>query len=335
MKVSRDEIHNLLRRGASRFVPAGEANAFADQAIRTHLRKAPRMNPLKDASADLAIWSTHPGRSIKAAVEHAAVTIFDFDGLAPALKIKLLHDRAEELARSNGIAAVGFRNSSAVITLEPWALGLADRGLIGLAMFNGGTQCAVPHGGRRGIFGTLPISYAIPTGREPLVLDMASTEIPFFEVKNRKAAGLPLPPGAALDRSGKPTTDAAAALGEDGIANLLPLGGGFKGFGLQLLFEVLTGALVGSLMSHQQSPGWNPAEYGGLLIAFDIAAFTDQAKFEAEVSALCDQLRAEPPADGFERVSLPGDRASAAALTASGEIEIEENILRELQELAG
>jgi LDH2 family malate/lactate/ureidoglycolate dehydrogenase len=93
-----------------------------------------------------------------------------------------------------------------------WADGLARRDLIGLAMFNGGTGCSVPFGGTRGVLGTNPLAYAIPTAGDPMVLDMATTEIPFFEIKNAREKGTPLRRHVAVDSHGQPTADAKEAL---------------------------------------------------------------------------------------------------------------------------
>ena len=68
--------------------------------------------------------------------------------------------------------AAGYRNSSGVAVLNPWCEGPARRDPIGVAMFNGGT---------RGVFGTLPLAYAVPTMDNPIMLDMAVSEIPLFQ----------------------------------------------------------------------------------------------------------------------------------------------------------
>ena len=47
-------------------------------------------------------------------------------------------------------------NTAGITTLGMWADGLARRGLIGLAMFNGGVGCATPPGGAKGVLGTNP-----------------------------------------------------------------------------------------------------------------------------------------------------------------------------------
>ena len=336
MKVRINVLQEQLKTAAQKFVPTDEADYFARLSIDTHLRKAPRMNPLADAVSDLKVWSEMETSELKRDVDRESVLILDFNGLAPALKIKFIHDEIEARAAKNGIAVVGFRNSAAVITLNPWSYGLAQRDLLGVAMFNGGTRCCVPYGGTSGVFGTLPMAYAIPSATGTVELDMATTEIPFFQVKNAKEKGLSLPEGVAVDRNGLPTTDASAALGDDGVANLLPIGGGFKGYGLTLLLEILTGSLVRSLLSTQQTPGWNPPEYGGLIIGFDIRSFTKLNDFKRDVSEMCNQIQKQPPVEGLDRIPIPGDRgrAKVSAALKDGVIEVSDQLLEDLRGLA-
>ncbi|MHB1345280.1 MAG: Ldh family oxidoreductase [Thermoleophilia bacterium] len=240
MKVRLDVLEERLRAAAGKFVPEDEAAYFAALMLEAHLNKAPRMNPLEEAADDLGVWAARDEHEFRVEVDNESVLLLDLDGLAPSLKLKYVHDELERRARKNGIAAVGFRNSSGVITLGPRSEGLARRDLIGVAMFDGGTGCTVPFGGTKGVFGTLPLAYAIPTADRPITLDMAMTEIPCFQIKDAKARGEALPASVAVDQDGLPTTDAAAALDDDGAANLLPIGGGFKGYaGVPQLFPHL------------------------------------------------------------------------------------------------
>ncbi len=299
MNVRIDVIEKQLRAAAAKVVSEAEAAYFADLLLETHLQKAPRMNPLEEAVADLEVWAAREDRELTVDVDKESVLLLDLNQPAPSLKIKYVHDELERRARKNGIAAVGFRNSSGVTTLNPWSERLARRDLIGVAMFDGGTGCTVPFGGTRGVFGTLPL-------------------------------------GAAVDRHGLPTTDAAAAH-DDGVANLLPIGGGFKGYGLAMLIEILTGSLIRSLLSTSQTPGWNPPEYGGLVIAIDIAGFTDPDRFKREVSDMCAEIRSQPGAQGGSGPAIPGDQAyvKAAAARKSGEIVLKDKVAEDLERLAG
>ena len=336
MTIKIETIEKQLRVAAAKVVPAEEAAYFADLVLESHLRKAPRMNPLEDAVADLRVWAEAGGRAPKVEADKESVLLLDFRRLAPTLKLKYIHDELERRAGKNGMAAVGFRNSSAIITLTPWSEGLARRDLIGVTMFNGGTRCMVPFGGTLGVFGTLPLAYAVPTADKPIILDMAMSEIPFFQIKNAKDKGEALPKGSAVDRRGLPTTDAALALGDDGAANLLPIGGGFKGYGLVMLIEILTGSLVRSLLSTRQTPGWNPPEYGGFVCAIDIAGFTDPKRFKREVSEMCAEIRRQKPAESHEQVAIPGDRGhqKAAAARKAGQIEVKDSVAEALAKLA-
>jgi uncharacterized oxidoreductase len=336
MQLNIETIEKQLRNAAAKVVAADEAAYFADLVMEAHLRKSPRMNPLQDAVEEIRMWVEAGDRRPRIEVDRESVLLLDFDELAPALKLKYIHDELEQRARRNGMAAAGFRNSSGVVVLNPWCEGLARRDLIGVAMFNGGTRCVVPFGGTQGVFGTLPLAYAIPTADKPIILDMAMSEIPFFQIDNAKRKGEPLPERSAVDHNGIPTTDASAALDDDGASNLLPLGGGYKGYGLVMLIEILTGSLVRSLLSTKQTPGWHPPDYGGFLCAVDIAGFTDPTRFKQEVSEMCAELRRQKPAQGHREVTVPGDRGSRKATEArkAGWIAVEDRTARALAELA-
>jgi LDH2 family malate/lactate/ureidoglycolate dehydrogenase len=217
-----------------------------------------------------------------------------------------------------------------------WPAELAKRDMIAICMFNGGTECCVPHGARKGVMGTNPIAYAIPTATDPILLDMATTEIPFFELKAAKEDKLPLKPNAALDQNGLFTTDASQALNENGVANLLAMGGGFKGYGIVMLIEVLTGPLVHSLLSTEQTSGWNPKEYGFLMIGIDVGSFVDVTLFKQNVSNMCARIRSLPPAEGYLEVQIPGDRGHThqKRCMSSGKMDIDKTLLEELRFLA-
>lgn len=335
MQTSIEDLRDLLTAAAQKFVSHPEAEYFAQLWLETHLKKAPRMNPLNEAVDELKVWADNSKKNIERIMAKSGVSIFDMHGLAPSLKIKEIHDDLEKRAKSNGIAATGFLNTSGIITLNLWADGLAKKDLIGIALFDGGAKCTVPIGGTRGIFGTNPMAYAIPTADQPIVLDMATSEIPFFELKAAKENNIPLKPNAAVDRHGRSTKNAADALSDESVANLLPMGGGFKGYGIMLLIEILTGSLIGGMLSTEQKAGWNPSEYGCFLLALDIGSFTDLDLFKNKVSKMCQDIRREPPADGFDKVVVPGDRGMSKLKEAQqkGSIEVDNKIMNALEKL--
>jgi ureidoglycolate dehydrogenase (NAD+) len=119
--------------------------------------------------------------------------------------------------------------------------------------------------------------------------------------------GAPLPAGSALDAQGQPTTDHAAAIG--GLLNPV---GGHKGFGLALMWEVLTGVLSGNerFASRITPIGAvaSPQSVAHCHIAIDPRAAMPLESFTARVEALIAAVHASPPADGVTRVFVPGEQ---------------------------
>jgi delta1-piperideine-2-carboxylate reductase len=132
---------------------------------------------------------------------------------------------------------------------------LCQQGLVVLAMANSAAFVALPGGGARPVFGTNPLAFGCPRGdgRPPLVFDQACALMARGEIQLLQRAGLPLPPGAAVDAAGLPTTDAAAGL----AGAQLPFGG-HKGANLALMVELLAAACTGSPFAAEASAESHP-----------------------------------------------------------------------------
>jgi ureidoglycolate dehydrogenase (NAD+) len=336
MKVKITEIRKLLQEAASKYVSKEEAEYFAEENIGTHLKKAPRSNAIGDIIPDLQNWKKlHKKQEMIVEKDKNATFLLDFNGLAPSMKLKWIHDELEKRAKKHGASLVGIRNSGGIHVLNLWTDGLGKRDLIGICMFNGGPDGVVPFGGTKGIFGTNPISYAIPTNNKPVIVDMATSDIPYFEIKKAKNDNKKLRKGVAVDSTGEITTDPHKALSDDGTSNLTPLGNSYKGYALVFLIEVLTGAYVNSLLSTQMDPSYVLEEHGGLLIALDISTFTDIRKFKKSVSQMCDVIRKQKPKKGVNHITVPGDRSYARLEEAKKEglIDIEKEKYEDLKKL--
>lgn len=215
---------------------------------------------------------------------------------------------AIELARENGIGAVGVSDSSHCGAVGLYSRVAAREGLIGMA-FTHSDKIAAPFGGHRPFLGTNPISLAFPReGSEPVCLDMATTSIPWNRVMNARREGAAIAPGVAVDGEGGDTTDAQAANA------LRPLGGpdyGHKGYGLALIVELLCGPLNGNPYGPQIGPMYaeleRPRRIGAFFVAIDPMRFAGGPMFAATVEHLARALAAEPGAP-----RMPGDPELAA-----------------------
>ncbi len=56
------------------------------------------------------------------------------------------------------------------------------------------------------------VQVGVPTDGAPMVLDMATSAIAYFELIDRARRGVPAPPDVGFDSAGRETTDAAAIL---------------------------------------------------------------------------------------------------------------------------
>lgn len=178
----------------------------------------------------------------------------------------------------------------------------AAEGVVALAFCSTGPPggWVAPFGGRRAMVGTNPLAYAVPAGAHPpIVADFSTSAAAEGRVRLARRNGLDVPEGWLIDAEGRATRD-PGALYAGGA--LLPAGG-HRGYALALLVELLGGALAGAgcaLLGH--SPG-----NGLVLVALDPAAWRDRTGFLAEVDAVAEALSAAEPADGVDRVRLPGE----------------------------
>jgi (2R)-3-sulfolactate dehydrogenase (NADP+) len=112
--------------------------------------------------------------------------------------------------------------------------------MVGMAFTN--TPPAMsPPGGATPYLGTNPIAAGFPTSGQPVIVDMATSQVARGHILKAARLGESIPEGWAVDAAGQPTTDPEAAIG----GSLLPLGGQ-KGFALALLVEVVSGVLSGA-----------------------------------------------------------------------------------------
>lgn len=214
-------------------------------------------------------------------------------------------------AAENGIAAMTVTRSYNCGVLGHHAEHLALAGLIGLCLTHAPASIA-PVGGNIPVIGTNPFALAVPDGAggAALVIDQSASVVAKSEVILKASRGEPIPQGWALDSDGNPTTSPAAGL----KGSMLP-SGGYKGFGIGLLVEVLASALSGARSSMQASPfsgnQGGPPGTGQCFIAIAPDAYSDT--FPSHIKALIDAIAAQSGA------RLPGSRRMAARLRSDAQ----------------
>ncbi len=235
---------------------------------------------------------------------------------------------AAALARANGIGVAGTWNvSTSTGAIGCYAEKMASEGLIGIVMC-GSPKVMAMAGGIDPVFGTNPVAIAAPTGAEPIVLDMATSAITFFEIVNAARQGTQIPDGAAFDPAGQPTNDPEAAL-----AGAMRTFDGYKAAGLALMLEIMTAPLTGAGVVGDDDQASNR---GTLFIAIDPDAMIGREAYLAAVDRMADRIRAGRPEVSGQAITLPGERGRArvAAKREAGTIELDQGLVEELQALA-
>lgn len=270
--------------------------------------------------------------------ESAAAVTFDAQhGLGPVMAYRAM-ERCIAKAQQAGVclASVGHSDHFGIAGYYA-TMALRHPGMAGIAMTNA-TPLLVPTFAKEAALSTAPIAAAFP-GREqdPFVLDAATTAVAWGKVEIYQRLGAEMPRGWAVDAEGQPVTDPFAARA------LMPLGGeratsGQKGYGLALLVEFLCAMLSGSewsrYVAYSRAETPRHADTSHAFIAIDIEAFRPLDAFLSSSDAMLGELRAMEPADGHERVMVPGDpELIARADRLERGIPLHPNVVAELRGL--
>ncbi|NLV74751.1 MAG: Ldh family oxidoreductase [Chloroflexi bacterium] len=210
--------------------------------------------------------------------------------------------QAVQLARETGSASVIVRNSSHFGMTGYYIKRMVEQGMIAM-MMTATDAFLIPFGGRKAFFGTNPLAVGFPTDGIPLILDMATTSIPYGKVALAKTEGKLIPSDWGFDAGGNPTTDPGA------IAGLHPIAGA-KGSGLAMVIDIFCSLLAGMPWGPHINKMYGemdqPRKLGHFVAAWDVSRWMPEEQFKASLAAMVSELNSMPPAEGFNKVYYPG-----------------------------
>ncbi len=217
------------------------ATAATTHGIRTH-------NALKALHLD-ELFGSKAGGCVPGAKVRKLPSRFDaaeiWDGnrkLGQAVAVEAM-DRCMRLADRHGVGMVSVDNAFHYLWGGGYVMEAARRGYVAYTNCTASLAEVVPFRGTFPTLGTNPHSWGFPTTEAvgyPVVIDWATSVIAMGRVQQLKREGKTLPPDAAVDAAGRPTTDPGAAVA------LVPFGG-HKGYGLSLVNEIVAALVGGSL----------------------------------------------------------------------------------------
>ena len=226
-------------------------------------------------------------------------------------------------ARANGICGYAIEHTHTCTSLGYFTEQFAREGLLGIGATNA-TPRVAPPGGSRAVLGTNPFAMAVPDGEGGIAFqfDFSTSAVALGKITMAAAAGEEIPSGWAVDSEGNPTTDPDAAL--DGS---LLSAGGYKGYGLGLMVEVLAAGLTGSRLSVDvpplKAPEGPPHDLGQFYVVIDPSGYSGDG-FTERLTTLAATIAEQPGA------RLPG-----AGREAPDNVDLEPGLWEATQALAG
>ncbi len=234
-------------------------------------------------------------------------------------------------AKKTGIGFVAVKNSGHYGLSGYYAERAAKKGMIALCFTNAPPAIA-PYGAKKTLFGTNPICFAAPTGTKvPFVLDMSMSLINRGKIRKAAKIGEKIPSGVALDKNGKPTTNANKAL--EGLQ--LPIAG-FRGSGLAWMVDILSGVITGSNHGGKVKDPFDDftgyQNVGHLFIVFKANLF--DKNYKKRIKQNIKIIKKLPKLKGIKKIYYPGEnKAERFNINSAKEIDIPLNILNEIYSL--
>jgi L-2-hydroxycarboxylate dehydrogenase (NAD+) len=299
-------------------IPEQDARASADILVAADARGIPSHGVARLGRYVNGITSGVMRPDQKSEIVHRTPLSFVVDakgGIGMSLSKNVMQE-VIQTATEKGFATAAVRDSNHFGIAAYYSMMALPQNMIGVAMTNT-AALGIPTFGKDAMFGTNPISVAVPALHEvPFVLDMSTTVVTRGKVETYLREGKVLPAGWAVDKFGMDTSDADSLLQDMLVqagGGILPLGGrgdalgGHKGFGLAVLVDILTAVTSGgifgrSVMDSEQTS----ARVCHYFAAIRLDLFRDPKAFRTDMDTMLREIRTSQPAQGQERVYYAG-----------------------------
>ena len=206
-------------------------------------------------------------------------------------------------AQKTGIGMVAIKNSGHYGLSGYYAEQAVKKNLITM-IYTNAPPAVAPHGALKTLFGTNPICFGTPTGSKiPFILDTSISMINRGKIRVAARNNQKIPEGVALDKFGKPTTNAKKAL--EGVQ--LPIAG-FRGSGLAWMVDILSGVLTGGNHAGRVKDPFDdfsgPQNIGHLFITFKANLF--QKDYNKRIKENINIIKKLPKVKGVKKILYPG-----------------------------
>ena len=232
-------------------------------------------------------------------------------------------------AKKTGIGMVAVKNSGHYGLSGYYAEQAIKKNLVTM-IYTNAPPAVAPHGSLKSLFGTNPICFGTPTGSKvPFILDTSISMINRGKIRFADKNNQKIPVGVALDKFGKPTTNAKKAL--QGVQ--LPIAN-FKGSGLAWMVDILSGVLTGGNHAGRVKDPFDdftgPQNIGHLFITFKTNLFVNN--YNKRIKDNINKIKRLPKIKGVKEIVYPGqNKYKRFIMNSKKEIKISKIIKKDLE----
>jgi len=273
----------------------------------------------------------NPKPKIKIKNISKSITHIDADNSIGFVAADIGIKKAIENAKKSGIGLVGIKNSGHYGLSGYYAEQAVKKNFIAF-VFTNAPPAIAPHGAIKSLFGTNPICFGTPTNSKvPFILDTSVSMINRGKIRVAAKTGKKIPSGVALDKFGKPTSDAKKAL--EGVQ--LPIAG-FRGSGLAWMVDILSGVFTGGNHGGKVKDPFDdftgPQNIGHLFIVMKANIFVKN--FNKRIKENIKRIKKLPKLKGIKEILYPGqNKFKRFRYNLKKEIKINEDIKKDLKVL--
>lgn len=296
----------------------------SEKALASHGLNAEYSSLVADSmiDADLSGISTHGIRMLPSYIEKIdngffsleepeiieskeSFSIVDAHGTIGAISAYFCSRIAVSNAKLAGVHVVFSRNCNTFGVASYYTDMIARNGMIGISLSN--SPAAMPlANGAEPMLGTNPIAFSCPSKSQGIItIDMATSVVAKSKFALYKQEGKPLPDGWALDETGAPTNDPM-----EGIKGLVLPMAGFKGYGIAMMIDIISGVLSGAGYLNKVNKFYSASNesmnVGQTFIAIDPSIIYGN-DFQTLMDGYIETARNSKAMDG-ETIIIPGDR---------------------------
>ena len=271
----------------------------------------------------------NPKPKIKITNISQSISQIDADNSIGFVAADIAIKKAISNAKKTGIGLVAVRNSGHYGLSGYYAEQAVKKNLVTM-IYTNGPPAVAPHGAFKSLFGTNPVCFGTPSGsKTPFIFDSSISMINRGKIRFASKNNQKLPVGVALDKFGKPTTDANKAL--KGVQ--LPIAG-FRGSGLAWMVDILSGVITGSNHAGRVKDPFEdftgPQNIGHLFITFKTNLFVKD--YNQRIKDNIKRVKRLPKVKGLKEIMYPGqNKYKRYKMNLKKEIKIYKIIKKELE----